>query len=99
MHSVKTAALALAALLASSMVIGKASAMPANALAAAAKEVTGVQDVYWVCGPYRCWWAPGPYWRGPYWGYSYSYWGPYYPYWGYSYWGPRPYYWGWRRYW
>ena len=52
----------------------------ANATQAAQPE-----QVRWVCGPYRCWWRPGPYWGPrPYWG------------WRRPYWGPR---WGWRRGW
>jgi hypothetical protein len=53
-----------------------ASAMPIanlpNVLA------TDVESVRWVCGPYRCWWRPGPYYRRPYWGYRR---------WGYRRWG------------
>jgi len=64
--------LPLAALLASGMANGQASAIPANGLTPAASHLAdGIQDVRWVCGPYRCWWAPGPYWAyggpGPYW--------------------------------
>jgi len=79
--------LALAALLSSGMAVGSAAAMPANGLKAAATPVAGagVQDVRWVCGPYRCWAGPGPYWGyapGPYWGPG--------PYWHHG--------WGWRHY-
>jgi hypothetical protein len=43
--------------------------MPANGLASATTQIDdGLQDVRWVCGPYQCWWRPGPYWAGPYWG-------------------------------
>ena len=55
------------------------------------------QDVRYVCGPYRCWWRPGPYW-GPRYGY-YAYGpGPYWhrP-WGWHRWGWRR--WGWHRHW
>jgi hypothetical protein len=86
MASLRIVAFAAAALLGSSALISQASAMPANGLAAASKEVAGhVQDVRWVCGPYRCWWRPGPYY--------YAYARPYYY---------RPYYWrrcGWGRCW
>ncbi len=84
MGSVKITSLALAALLGSGMMIGQASAMPASGLTAAASQVAdGVQDVRYVCGPYRCWWTPGPYWGPRYYGYV----------------GPRPYWrgYGWRR--
>jgi hypothetical protein len=67
MGKFKVAAVALAALLGSSAIFGNASAMPVNGLASAVKEISnGVQDVRWVCGPYRCWRRPGPYWGGPY---------------------------------
>lgn len=85
MVSLRMTGLAFAALLGSSMMIGQASAMPANGLAAATNQIAdGLQDVRYVCGPYRCWWTPGPYWGGPYYGYA----------------GPGPYWhrgWGWRR--
>jgi hypothetical protein len=70
MVSHKIPALALAALIGSGVAIGTASAMPLSGLAPAQKQITeGVQDVRWVCGPYRCWWQPGPYWGGgPGWG-------------------------------
>jgi hypothetical protein len=68
MTSLRIAALAFAALSAATA-SGTVSAMPADGLAPAAQQVAGdVQDVRWVCGPYRCWWTPGPYWGGPYWG-------------------------------
>lgn len=76
MRSLRIAAVAVAALLSSSMFINKASAMPANGLAFVAKQTTdGLQEARWVCGPYRCWWRPGPYWGGPYWGPRYHRWG------------------------
>jgi hypothetical protein len=85
MATFRIAALAVAAVLGTGMAAGTASAMPVSDLAPAAKQVAGgVQDVRWVCGPYRCWWAPGAYYR------------PYYGYYGFV--GPRP-YWGWRRWW
>jgi hypothetical protein len=58
---------------------GGASAMP-NGLAPALTAVpSSVENVGWVCGPYRCWgrpgWGPGPY----------GFYGP----------RPRPWGWGW----
>jgi len=51
---------------------GSASAMPnglsSNALA------SNVEQVRWVCGPYRCWWRPNLY-------YGYYGWGPRWRYW------------------
>jgi hypothetical protein len=77
MTSLRIAALAFAALSAA-MASGTVSAMPAGGLAPAAKQVAGdVQDVRWMCGPYRCWRTPGPYWGGPYWGPR-----PYWHHWG-----------------
>lgn len=70
MTSLRATGLALAALLGSSVLIGQASAMPVSGLAPAAeRSAVGVQDVRYVCGPYRCWWTPGPYWGRPYYGY------------------------------
>ena len=43
---------------------GTAAAMP-NGLPSISKALTqDVQDVRWVCGPYRCWWRPN--WYGAY---------------------------------
>lgn len=76
MLSLRMTGVALAALLGSSMLVGQASAMPVNGQLPAAEQVAGgTQDVRYVCGPYRCWWTPGPYWGRPYYGYV----------------GPRPY--------
>ena len=93
MKSLRIAAFALAAALGSGLPAGTASAMPVNGLTPAAAQIAdGVQNVAYVCGPYRCWWRPGPYWGGPYW--RSGYWG-YRPWgWGYRRWG-----WGWRRRW
>ena len=68
--------LATAAVFGASLLIGQASAAPTNGLSAAASQViNNFQDIRWVCGPYhpyRCWWAPDPY---------YGYYAP--PYYGY----------------
>lgn len=73
--------------------------MPASAapmldpgIAHASDLIAKPENVRWVCGPYRCWWRPGPPvgfygprpwgWRGPGWG----------PGWGRPGWGP-----GWGR--
>lgn len=60
------------------------------------------ESVRWVCGPYRCWWRPGPPvgfygprpWVGPGWGWRGPGWGPGWgrPGWGRPGWGP-----GWGR--
>ena len=87
MRSPKTIALIVATFLSSGLVISTSSAMPLSGVpAAAAQTTTDVQNVRWVCGPYRCWRRPGPYYWGPH-----PYWGPR-PYWGYH-------RWGWRRRW
>jgi len=91
MRSMRFAAFALAAALGGGLLAGTASAMPLNGLTpAAAQTAEGVQDVAYVCGPYRCWWRPGPYWGGG------PYWGPR-PYWGWHRWGWHR--WGWHRRW
>ena len=58
MAMLKLSGLALAAVLGAGLATGQASAMPANGLASAATAAAatnGVQDVRYVCGPYRCW--------------------------------------------
>ena len=100
MAFLRMSGLALAAVLGLSLPIGQATAMPANGLAVAVKQVPKrAEDVRLVCGPYRCWstgyWGYRPYaysgWRR-----HYAYAGPYYgwrrPLYAYA----RPYY-GWRR--
>jgi hypothetical protein len=85
---VKLSGLALAAVLDVGLASGQASAMPANGLASAANQAVtsnGVQDVRYVCGPYRCWWRPGAYYYGP------RYYNHYV--------GPRHYWYWHRRYW
>jgi hypothetical protein len=65
-----------------------ASAMPIAPLQGAVSS--DVENVRWVCGPYRCWWRPNYYYR------PYAVYRPYRFY-GYRAYG-RP--WGWRgRYW
>jgi hypothetical protein len=84
----KLGGLVLAAVLGAGLVSGPASAMPANGLASAANQTAtanGVQDVRYVCGPYRCWWRPGGYYYGP------RYYNHYV--------GPRHYWYWHRRYW
>ena len=67
---------AAAALVAGTLISGSVSAMPLGNIKAAADTLQNTENVRWVCGPYRCWWRPGPhYWGGPR-----------------AYWGPRPYY-------
>lgn len=76
----KIAAVVVTALVGSSAMAVSASAMPAAGLTrAATPQASNVQNVRWVCGPYRCFWAPG-----------YGWWGPRpYPYWGPGRWGWR----------
>ena len=68
-----------------------ALAMPNGLPSVSAAAPSNVENVRWVCGPYRCWWRPGPYWR-PAWG---GYWAPR-RYWG---WGGGWHRWGWHRGW
>jgi hypothetical protein len=91
MRHLKIAALAVTAVLSASALGGGASAMPLSGLASVATQrADSVEQVRWACGPYRCWWRPGPYWGGPYWR-------PHYGYWGWHRWGGRG--WGWHRHW
>jgi len=103
--SLRMTGLALAVLAGSAAMAGQASAMPANGLVAATKEIGGtVEQVRYVCGPYRCWWRPGPYWGHRY--YAYYGGGPYWhrP-WGWGGWGWGGWHrwgwhrWGWHRHW
>jgi hypothetical protein len=54
------------ALGAATLLADAASAMPAidGGAAAVAGATTHIEPARWVCGPYRCWRRPGPYW-GP----------------------------------
>jgi len=72
MRNLKIALVAATALSGVSLLAPAASAMPMSGLAAASNDVAAgvVQDVRWVCGPYRCWWRPNYYW-----GYR-RWWGP-----------------------
>jgi hypothetical protein len=71
---------ALAAAVVGCALAGPAVAMPAEHLLT--PNTALVQTAAWVCGPYRCWWRPGP-----------RYWGPYW----HRRWYHRPYYRRWRR--
>lgn len=62
------------------MAAAPASAMPVDNLAGA---TSNVEQVRWVCGPFRCWWRPGPRYYGDY-GYDY---GP--RFYGHRFFGPR----------
>ena len=77
--------------------------MPVDGLAIATARVQdGIQNVRWVCGPYRCWWRPNYYAHAPGYYYGpprfYGYGGPRFYRYGYA---PRPFYgfgdrrWGW----
>ena len=94
----RTTALAFAVCAGSGAMLGEASAMPADGLAAATKQVaSGVEEARYVCGPYRCAWRPGPYW-GAYSGY-YGYYGGPGPYYRPGGWGWGWHRWGWHRHW
>lgn len=87
--SVKFALAGLAVLGGVALAAPTASAAMPNGLPAAATQSSGVENVRWVCGPYRCWWQPPRRFYRPY-----AYYGPrrFYgrPHYGY---GPRH----WRR--
>jgi hypothetical protein len=85
MRNLKVAVFALAAFGVSAFG-SAASAMPVSGLTATATPAATVEQVRWVCGPYRCWWRPGPYYRP-----LYGFWGPRH-YWGWH-------RWGWHRHW
>jgi len=98
MGNLKIAALALTAALGASMLAGTASAMPMNDLSSAAAQLgDSVQDVRWVCGPYRCGWdgQGPPHWHRPYYP-PYGYWyGQRHWDWDWHHWGMHPWGWGW----
>jgi hypothetical protein len=51
--------------------VAPASAMPIGGPTTASNQLaTDLQNVAWVCGPYRCWWRPN------YWGGYRRWWGP-----------------------
>jgi hypothetical protein len=86
MPNLKIAALTVAALLGSTMMIGTAAAMPPNGLPQVTEQLsTNIQDARVVCGPRGCW-RVGPGWRR--WGWR----GPGWRRWGWR--GP-----GWHRRW
>ena len=51
-------AIASAIVVAGTLGLGSASAMPLDALKSATEAVQQTENVRWVCGPYRCWWRP-----------------------------------------
>ena len=90
MRHFRLAALGAVALCGVALQSGQAAAMPVGGLANAAAQTADVQQVAWVCGPYRCWWRPR---YAPYYG-AYAWGGPGFygrPWWRHR--GP----WGWRR--
>jgi hypothetical protein len=87
---------------------GQASAMPTLDRELATTRATQVEQVRWVCGPWRCFWRPN------YWGFYRPWrpWGIYRPWWrpwgfyrpwrpwGYGFYRPwRRWGWGWHRHW
>src|SRR5579862_2606824 len=50
----------LAAAVMGCVFMAAATAMPADQLGTTG--TTSVQNAAWICGPYRCWWRPGPPW-------------------------------------
>ena len=91
MRNLTIAALAVATVLGAAAINDKASAMPLNGLTPTmTQSAVSVEKAAWVCGPYRCWWRPRPYWSG--------YWAPR-RYWGWGGGWQRWHRWGWHRGW
>ena len=93
---------AITVLSAASLLARPAAAMPVSNLATSASGLSDTQNVAWVCGPYRCWWAPRRYYYAPvvvapriYYGYAPVYGYGYGPYYGYR--VVRPGWYGYRR--
>ena len=94
MRNLTIAALAVATVFGAAAVSDKASAMPLNGLTpAVTQSAVSLEKAAWVCGPYSCWWRPGPYWHR-HWGYG----GPR-RYWGWGGGWHRWHRWGWHRSW
>ena len=75
MNTLKLSVAAGAVLAGAVFSTGPAAALPIAGLAPTVTDQTAaVQDVRWVCGPYRCWWRPNFYgyraygWARPGWG-------------------------------
>ncbi len=63
---IRIAVAAAAITIAGALTAGAASAMPIGGLATTADTaVATVDNVAWTCGPYRCFWHPGPNYWGP----------------------------------
>ncbi len=72
MHKTKMIAVAFATLLSSGVLVGAASAMPADSLSGPDRSASAAEQVRWVCGYYGCRWRPDYYYRRA----PYRYWGP-----------------------
>jgi hypothetical protein len=70
---------ALVALGASVALSGGAEAMPIGLPGSTSNQVSNVDQVRWVCGPWRCWWRPN-YYVAP--AYAYYGYGPRFGYYG-----------------
>jgi hypothetical protein len=70
---------ALVALCAGVALSGGAEAMPIGLPGSTSTQVSNVDQVRWVCGPWRCWWRPN-YYVAP--AYAYYGYGPRYGYYG-----------------
>jgi hypothetical protein len=68
------ATLAAAAFLSLSMVGSAAAVVPVSNLPNAAKASAGIQDVRWVCGPFRCFWRPNVFIHRPLYGFYRPHW-------------------------
>jgi len=68
MKNLRYALLAGAALAGLALTPTGALAMPNGLASASSASSSNVENVAWVCGPYRCWWRPYGYAYGPGWG-------------------------------
>jgi hypothetical protein len=57
-----------------------AAAMPVDNIARATQANANIEQVHWVCGPYRCWWRPNYYYHPRVYVAPRVWWGPRYRY-------------------
>ena len=71
MNKAKLILIAATAAVGLALASGSASAMPNGLPSGVQAQESQLQDVRWICGPFRCWWRPS------FWGYrSYAFAGP-----------------------
>jgi hypothetical protein len=67
-------------LCAATMAALPAAAMPVDNIARASQANANIDQVRWVCGPYRCWWRPNYYYGPRFYVAPRVWWGPRYRY-------------------